>query len=194
MLWSVEGQLSSSTLAVSKLVSVVLKMAPNHPDTPNRSYMDNPDIEWRSVKPNYDATNQKYLNERSRFHKAGSLEKLVEDLVKTWEMESTHKINAKVTIKVPYFNFICNYKSFLIKDWKTIDVNRYSFSTNGGPKKDLEANILNGNYNMMMESSPLFDVSKETNASSHALFKSAFPDGFAWELLEILSGKKKNLN
>jgi len=42
---------------------------------------------------------------------------------------------------------------------------------------------------MMMENSPLFDVSKETNGSSHALFKSAFPDGFAWELLELASGK-----
>ena len=41
---------------------------------------------------------------------------------------------------------------------------------------------------MMMELSPLFDVSKETIASSHDLFKSAFSEGFAWELLEILSG------
>ena len=41
---------------------------------------------------------------------------------------------------------------------------------------------------MMMELSPLFDVSKETNASSHDLFKTAFSEGFAWELLEILSG------
>jgi hypothetical protein len=42
---------------------------------------------------------------------------------------------------------------------------------------------------MMMDNSPLFDVSKETNASAHALFKECFPDGFAWELLDLLSGK-----
>ena len=42
---------------------------------------------------------------------------------------------------------------------------------------------------MMMDNSPLFDVSKETNESSHALFKKCFPDGFAWELLELQSGK-----
>jgi hypothetical protein len=60
--------------------------------------MDDPDIEWRSVRPSYDLVNQKYLKERSRFHAAGSLEKLVENLVKTWEMESTHKTNAKVKL------------------------------------------------------------------------------------------------
>ena len=34
----------------------------------------------------------------------------------------------------------------------------------------------------------MFDVSKETKDSSMDLFKTAFPDGFAWELLELLSG------
>ena len=41
---------------------------------------------------------------------------------------------------------------------------------------------------MMLEDSPLFDVSKETNESSHTLFKTAFPDAFAWELLDLFSG------
>ena len=69
--------------------------------------MDDPDIEWRLVRPNYGLVNQKYLKERTRFHKAGSLEKLVEDLVKTWEMESTHKINAKVFSKrLNHCNFV----------------------------------------------------------------------------------------
>lgn len=68
----------------------------NHPDTPNRMYMDDPEIEWRTTKPVYDFVNAKYLAERIKFHKADSLEKLVENLVKTWEMESTHKIKVKV--------------------------------------------------------------------------------------------------
>lgn len=70
-----------------------------HLDTPKRDYMDNPEIEWRNGKPNYDLSNLKYLSERSRKHGADSLEKLVENLVKTWEMESTHKINVKVIEK-----------------------------------------------------------------------------------------------
>ena len=42
--------------------------------------------------------NTKFLKEKSQNHKAGSIEKLVEDLVKSWEMESTHKIDLKVRI------------------------------------------------------------------------------------------------
>ena len=74
-----------------------------HPDTPVRMYMDDPEIKWRTVKPNYDQVNQMYLNERTRFHPVGSLEKVVENLVKTWEMESTHKKDAKVNFF--YFKF-----------------------------------------------------------------------------------------
>lgn len=73
------------------------KVSEPHPDTPNRMYMDDPEIQWRNVKPDYDLVNQMYLKERTKFHKADSLEKLVENLVKTWEMESTHKVLAKVS-------------------------------------------------------------------------------------------------
>lgn len=68
-----------------------------HPDTPTRFYMDDPNIEWRTTKPSYDLVNKMYLAERTRFHAPDSMEKFVENLVKTWEMESTHKINEKVS-------------------------------------------------------------------------------------------------
>lgn len=68
-----------------------------HPDTPLRSYMDDPEIEWRTTKPSYDQANEKYLAERTRQHPKESLEKFVENFVKTWEMESTHKIKIKVS-------------------------------------------------------------------------------------------------
>ena len=68
----------------------------DHPDTPKRMYMDDPEIEWTTVKPNYTLADKKYLAERSKNHAADSLEKLVENLVKTWEMESTHKMRIKV--------------------------------------------------------------------------------------------------
>lgn len=48
-----------------------------------------------------------------------------------------------------------------------------------------------GNYIMTMQDSPLFDASKETWESSHSLFNEAFPDGFAWELLEVFSGNRR---
>ena len=65
---------------------------------PTRSYMDDVNIQWRTNKPNYDRANKKYLTEKSLSHAAGSLEQVVENLVKTWEMESTHKINPKVIL------------------------------------------------------------------------------------------------
>ena len=77
-----------------------------HPDTPVRSFMDDPSIEWRKSRPNYDKANAKYLAERSRHHLEGSLEKVVENLVKTWEMESTHKINPKVNYNFKSYDIL----------------------------------------------------------------------------------------
>ena len=49
--------------------------------------------------------------------------------------------------------------------------------------------ILVGNYIMLMWDSPLFDASKETSDSALTTFKAAFPAGFAWEVLEVQSGR-----
>ncbi|WAQ93879.1 PRPX-like protein, partial [Mya arenaria] len=62
---------------------------------PTRDYMDGADITWRHEKPNYDDINRKYMKEKQRNHAEGSLEKTVENLVKTWEMESSHKMDEK---------------------------------------------------------------------------------------------------
>ena len=76
-----------------------IKMADN---PPVRSFMDDPDIEWKfGHKPDFTLTDLKYMSERSKHHKPDSLEKIVENLVKTWEMESTHKINIKVNQPQP---------------------------------------------------------------------------------------------
>lgn len=58
-------------------------------EEPQRSFMDDvPNSNWRfGGKPDYSLTNYKYLTERTRNHPDGSLEKIVENLVKTWEME-----------------------------------------------------------------------------------------------------------
>ena len=64
---------------------------------PVRDYMDDENIQWRTVKPNFKLLNDKYMKEKTNNHAAGSLEKLVENIVKTWEMESTHKMRAEVS-------------------------------------------------------------------------------------------------
>jgi hypothetical protein len=56
---------------------------------PDRSFMEDlPDYTWRfGGKPDYSLTNYKYLTGRTKQHPEGSLAMIVENLVKTWEME-----------------------------------------------------------------------------------------------------------
>lgn len=56
---------------------------------PDRSFMDDiPESNWRfGGRPDYSLTNYKYITERTKQHAEGSLEMVVENLVKTWEME-----------------------------------------------------------------------------------------------------------
>ena len=69
-------------------------------DVPKRSFMEDPGITWRlGSKPNYDLVNLKYLKERTKKHAPDSLEKIVENIFKTFEMEAGHKDNAKVRFK-----------------------------------------------------------------------------------------------
>jgi hypothetical protein len=51
---------------------------------PVRSFMEDEDTQWRfGDKPDYSVTNLLYLKERSTIHSEGSLEQVVENLVKT---------------------------------------------------------------------------------------------------------------
>ena len=72
----------------------------DHPECPVRSFMDDPNIKWRTKKPDFSMVDAKYLKEKTRSHKAGSLGKIVENLVKSWECESSHKIDKKVRVLV----------------------------------------------------------------------------------------------
>lgn len=106
-------------------------------------------------------------------HSAESLERLVENLVKTWEMEASHK--AEFT------------------QWTTVDHNNYSIRANNGKVfKKLDA-VENGNYNCLLDgcSKDLYDNQKETFESSHELFRDSFPDGFPWELIKVFTGPPK---
>lgn len=60
---------------------------------------------------------------------------------------------------------------------------------NNQRKFTLEEMISEGNYTVLMQNQPLYDAKNQTFESSHALFRTAFADGFPWELLEVFSGK-----
>lgn len=78
-----------------------------------------------------------------------------------------------------------------LKDWGSIEKTDYKFVVNGGEPLSAEDNLVMGNYNMLLKDSVLFDSTAETHDSSHDLFRTAFPDGFAWEVLEVFSGPPK---
>ena len=70
----------------------------------------------------------------------GSLEETVENLVKSWESEASHKAD--------------------LSQWKTIDHDNYCISVNGGETMPgCEAKEL-GNYNVLMKQCPRYNKSK----------------------------------
>jgi len=137
---------------------------------PNRGNLDDPNIKWRTHKPVYTVANLEYFKGKTKNHKEGSLEKIVEDLVKTWEMEGSHKVD--------------------YRQWTTIDHDNYTVSANGGRVFFQEESTKVGNYNWLMENADksLYDQANETFETSHHLFRQCFPDAFAWEVLEVFAG------
>lgn len=62
---------------------------------PERKFLDGePDHVWRNGKPDYTVVNQAYLDGKTKNWQAGSLESLVESVVKTLEMEISHKVSS----------------------------------------------------------------------------------------------------
>lgn len=140
---------------------------------PDRSFMDDPDTKWRfGGAPDYSLTNLRYLKERSKIHPEGSLEQVVENLVKTWEMERSHKLDPT--------------------QHQSVDQEKFRLSANGGRVfNNAEANEV-GNYNVLMNACPaeLWDSSKITWEQSHDTFHNAFA-AFPWEVLDVYSGPPK---
>ncbi|KAH3884101.1 uncharacterized protein LOC127836145 [Dreissena polymorpha] len=141
-----------------------------NPQTPVRSFIEEPDIQWRYGKPNFEVVDRAYLAGKIRNHPVGSLEKTVENLVKTWEMESTHKMHEK--------------------DWQSVDKKVFFLQSNGGRKFNLAEQIQMGNYNLFFHDSVLYNSDLTSDESLH-LFQEAFNHGFPWEVLDVISGPPK---
>ena len=136
---------------------------------PERAFMDEKDVEWRfGGPPDYTIANYAYLKGKTKNHAPGSLEMIVENLVKTWEMERSHKLDPN--------------------KHRSVDPKTFHISANGGKKfNNDEANKI-GNYNVLLQSCPveLYDVDRINWEQSHDKFHSAFA-AFPWELLEVFS-------
>lgn len=137
---------------------------------PARNFLEEPGTEWRHGQPNYSLANLAFLKGKTMSHEKGSLEMIVENAVKSWEMEASHKSNAS--------------------QWKSIVHDEYKVSTNGGKAVLLEEASKRGNYNILMDhvDKKLYDASAESFDSSHKLFQSSFRGAFPWEVLKVFAG------
>eukprot|EP00262_Sarcandra_glabra_P021676 TRINITY_DN9283_c0_g1_i7.p1 TRINITY_DN9283_c0_g1~~TRINITY_DN9283_c0_g1_i7.p1 ORF type:complete len:244 (+),score=45.36 TRINITY_DN9283_c0_g1_i7:140-871(+) len=129
---------------------------------------------WRfGAPPNFDVVNKLFEEGRTKEWPKGSLEENVQRLVKTWEMEIFHKTN--------------------LKDNKTLNVEKFTMSVNGRKALSLEEVAKVGGYNVFLattlpENLRVYDASVETALSSHKIFTTTFPRGFAFEIIQVYSG------
>ncbi|GLT32185.1 hypothetical protein SLA2020_068710 [Shorea laevis] len=130
---------------------------------------------WRyGAPPNYDVVNKLFEEGRTKIWPPGSLEEKVQNLVKTWEMKMFHKT--------------------CFDDYKTVDPTNYTKSVNGRKPQTLEeTRKIGGGYNSFMQTSLPeklrgFNPAEETVDSAHVAFTTAFPRGFALEVLQVCSG------
>ncbi|XP_010924734.2 pathogen-related protein [Elaeis guineensis] len=141
-----------------------------------RSYLggEGDDTHWRhGSPPTYDLVNKLFEEGRTKIWPKGSLEETVQNAIKTWEMELSHKTR--------------------LEDLKTINPDKFKFAVNGRQALSGEETLKLGTYNALLQSSlpedlQYYKAGSETFESSHELFRTTFPRGFAWEVMEVYSG------
>lgn len=138
-----------------------------HEDTENTT-------QWRhGGPPNFDTVNQFFEEGRTKEWPKGSLEEVVQNAIKTWDMEIEHKTR--------------------VQDIKTINPDTFKLIVNGREGLAAEETLRIGSYNALLKNSlpkefQYYKADEETFESSHDAFRSALPRGFAWEVLSVYSG------
>ncbi|BFZ60549.1 hypothetical protein YB2330_001586 [Saitoella coloradoensis] len=143
---------------------------PDYMTDPNAVLKDQ-NITWRNKRaPDYTKVNAEFEKTKTTNHEAGSLQWLVQNLVKNWEKEASYKTVAS--------------------EWRTIDHEKYTFHVNGGPGMTAEDMLRLGTYNALLgekQVEGVYDPKMEGFQGSHKLFKRVMPV-FSWEVLEVYSG------
>ncbi|KAL5720043.1 hypothetical protein ACHQM5_012753 [Ranunculus cassubicifolius] len=142
-----------------------------------RSSMNEDEVkntQWRhGGPPVYDVVNKLFSEERTKVWPQGSLEEVVQNAIKTWEMELSHKTR--------------------LQDFTTINPEKFKLFVNGREGLSGEETLEMGSYNALLKTSmpeefQYYKSDQETHESSHDMFKTAFPRGFAWEVMSVYSG------
>ncbi|MEI1374360.1 SnoaL-like polyketide cyclase [Nostoc sp. UHCC 0926] len=127
------------------------------------------DVEWREkTPPDYSRSNENLAQESNYNHLEGTLEAIVQNLVRTFEMEVSFKANPQ--------------------QWLSIVNDKFRVSTNGGVEYTAADVSAQGTYNLFMADSEHYKASEETFESSGKVFYTTFPQGFPWEVVEVFSG------
>ena len=77
------------------------------------------------------------------------------------------------------------------QEWQTIDLANYSVTVNGHKATTEEAD--RGPYNVFLRGCPYYDVTKYTRDEARDLFMTALSEGFAFEVMEVISGNFKHV-
>ncbi|KAK6085798.1 Pathogen-related protein [Seiridium cupressi] len=140
---------------------------PDYMTDPNAVLRD-VDATWRYGKPpDYSNTRRVFSETKQKSHAPDSLEDLVQNLVKNWEIEASFKTS--------------------VSEWRTVDPSTYTFAINGGPPQSAEHMLKLGTYNAIIAPNEYYSPKHSDFASSHKTFKRMMPT-FAWEVLEVYSG------
>ncbi len=127
------------------------------------------DVQWRyQTAPDYSRSNENLATESTRNHLEGTLEAIVQNLVRTFEMEVSFKTNPQ--------------------EWLSIANDKFRVSTNGGLEYTAADVSAQGTYNLFMADSEHYKASQESFETSAQIFHTTFPQGFPWEVLEVFSG------
>ncbi|CAF1019093.1 unnamed protein product [Didymodactylos carnosus] len=130
--------------------------------------MSNKDGVWRNGKPDYTKAKKLFDAHKSKSHSPNSLEFIIQNIVKNWEKEVSHKPNPS--------------------QWETVDLANYRFSCNGGQQYTGYEVAKQGTYNALIGETAYYSSKLITFEESHLAFRRAFGEGFAWELTELYSG------
>lgn len=131
-------------------------------------------IVWRhGAPPEYDDVNKLFEEGRKKEWPKGSLEETVQNAIKSWEMELSHKPR--------------------LQDFRTINPDKFKLFVNGRKGLSGEEALKIGSYNALLKTSlpknfQYYKAEEESFESSHEVFRSAFPRGFAWEVICVYSG------
>ncbi|XP_059661416.1 pathogen-related protein [Cornus florida] len=134
----------------------------------------NGNIHWRhGAPPTFDDVNKLFEAGRTKEWPKGSLEEIVQNAIKSWEMELSYKTR--------------------LQDFKTINPEKFKLIVNGREGLPAEETLRIGSYNALLKNSlpeefKYYKADEESFESSHDAFRSAFPRGFAWEVLSVHSG------